>query len=115
MGRRFPKIFVSRQNVRLFFFQTASRIPAVAIGATEHDILLALVAFQATDALRVCFALCLINPVARRQRNGRYCRSLNWNRSGWAVTGFGSTKSQTPKPKQASNSNDQTPNGPREN
>ena len=66
----------------------------MAISAAEDDILLGLVhrlnafvAFQAPDALRISFALRLVDPVPRRQSCARDRRSLNRNRSRRTVAG----------------------------
>ena len=73
LGRCFPKLGVLRQNMGLLFFQMPSRISAMTIGATEHDVLFgfvhrldALMTFHAADAFPVGFGLSLIDPISRR-------------------------------------------------
>src|SRR4051812_16188956 len=73
IGRSFPELFVLRQHMGLFFVQAARRASAVAIGATEHDVLFGfmhwfdpLMALQTADAFGVCLLRGLINPVSRR-------------------------------------------------
>src|SRR5260370_9976197 len=100
--------------MRLLLFQMPRRVSAMTIGATEHDILFrfvhrldALVTFQTTNAFSVRFRLGLIDPVSRRQCCARDCRSWHGNRCGRTVAFLRSTKSQTPKPKEAPTSNNQ--------
>ena len=69
----------------------------------------AFVALIAADAFCICLRLGLIDPVARRTSDGLRNGSRRWNRGGWAVAFFGSSKSQTPKSKEAPSSKHQAP------
>jgi hypothetical protein len=74
----------------------------------------ALMALQTTDAFRVGLELGLIDPIAWRQSCVRDCRAFDRDGSGRAVAALGSTKHQTPNPKETPSSNYQTPMSRRE-
>jgi hypothetical protein len=118
---RLPEFLVSGGNVSLLLAQEPRRIPAVAIGATKHDILLSFVhRFHATmtlktpNALRVGLRLRLIDSVTRWYRRRWRDRLVNWNRSARAVAGgkgiFGGCVADGAKQKKQKN---QTPNAER--
>src|SRR5262245_49670921 len=86
-----PELRMLWRDMSLFHFQTARRIAAVTIDATEDDMrglvhrLDAFVTLEATGALSVCLGLSLINPVAFRQRSGTSDRLVRGNGSRWTV------------------------------
>ena len=79
----------------LLFFQTESRIAAMAIGAAEHDVgclmhrLDAFVALIAADAFGIGLSLRLVDPVLRWSRHGLCDREILGQGDGWAVAGGG--------------------------
>ena len=79
--------------MRLLFRQAARRIAAMTIDAAKHDVLGfvhrldALMALQTANALGVCFALGLIDPVPRRQSCAFDDWFLNRDRSRRSVAG----------------------------
>src|SRR5438046_10599127 len=101
----FPKLYVLGPNVRLLFRQASRGMSPVTIGAAEHDILFglvhrldALMALQTTDTLSVRLHLRLIDPISRRQRRARDCRSCSRNRRRRTVAFFRNAKPQPPNP-----------------